>query len=415
MANGYDYRRYAILYVDDEERTLKNFRKAFENEFSVVTASSVREALQVIDERGDKVGVVITDQRMPGATGVDLLGKLRQSRPQIVRILATAYADIESAIGAVNSGAIYKYVVKPWDLQELHGTLLRAVEFFSVQRERDLLLREKLSVIQRLVIADRVSSLAALAAGLSHHIRNSMTALNCFLESASPAKLPRDNAEAFSTGAGFREDLWSLARNESAHIIDIVQRVAESVAQPAYSFTAMVELQQLVACSTVPVSGETRSLHESVSVSIAQGLPPLKVDQEMVQRLFRILIERTLRSGHTAAKVTVTVPKTMMVWSTPGVQVLFSGEGPAWSEADVAGLFTAFAPHRDPQDLGLDLLSAFFIAYHHGGDLLVHRDRPHGPGFELHLPFDPEAARRPELRQNLIDRLLTRFELWDSA
>jgi len=82
-------------------------------------------------------------------------------------MLTTAYSDLDSAIDAVNSGAIFKYVVKPWDLRELRGCLLRGMEFFLLQQERDTLLREKMSVLQRLVVTDRVRSLAILAAGLA--------------------------------------------------------------------------------------------------------------------------------------------------------------------------------------------------------------------------------------------------------
>ena len=116
----------------------------------------------------------MTDQRMPGEKGVWLLEKARQLRPRIIRILATAYADMDAAIAAVNTGAIYKYVTKPWDPPQLENTLKRGLEFFMVQRERDQLLKEKMSVLHNMMIADRIVSLGLLAAGLSHHIRNAL-------------------------------------------------------------------------------------------------------------------------------------------------------------------------------------------------------------------------------------------------
>src|SRR6266550_2311348 len=110
MASAYDYRKYAVLYVDDEVQSLKYFEKAYSKEFRVLTAASVDDALELLRLDGDNIGVIITDQRM-------------------LRMLTTAYSDIDSAIEAVNSGAIYKYVVKPWVVRELRGTLLRAMEF----------------------------------------------------------------------------------------------------------------------------------------------------------------------------------------------------------------------------------------------------------------------------------------------
>jgi response regulator RpfG family c-di-GMP phosphodiesterase len=100
---------------------------------------------------------------MPGEKGVQFLERTRQLHPRAIRILTTAYSDLNVAIEAVNSGAIYKYVTKSWDIPQLEVTLQRAVEFFFVQRERDLLLQEKLSMLQRMMIADRLLSLGNLS------------------------------------------------------------------------------------------------------------------------------------------------------------------------------------------------------------------------------------------------------------
>jgi two-component system probable response regulator PhcQ len=140
MNNLYDYKKFAILYVDDEEKSLKYFMRAFDEQFRIFTAPSAQEGLKLLEEHKDEIGLLMTDQRMPGEKGVWLLEKARQLRPRIVRILATAYSDMDAAIAAVNTGAIYKYVTKPWDPPQLENTLKRGLEFFMVQRERDQLL-----------------------------------------------------------------------------------------------------------------------------------------------------------------------------------------------------------------------------------------------------------------------------------
>src|SRR5436189_5915366 len=147
MHSFYDYKKFAILYVDDEEKSLNYFSRAFDEHFKTYTAANAADGFRLLEQHKDEIGVLMTDQRMPGEKGVQLLEKARQLRPKIIRILATAYSDIEAAVDAVNSGAIYKYVHKPWDVPQLHQTLRRAMEFFMVQRERDQLLREKLSVL----------------------------------------------------------------------------------------------------------------------------------------------------------------------------------------------------------------------------------------------------------------------------
>src|SRR6266568_4916496 len=193
MENFYDYKKYTILHVDDEEKSLKYFTRAFEDQFKILTATNAQDGLRLLEEHKDDIGILMTDQRMPGEKGVWLLEKARQLRPRIVRILATAYADMDAAIAAVNAGAIYKYVTKPWDPVQLELTLKQALEFFMVQEERDQLLREKMSVLRNMMIADRIVSLGLLAAGLSHHIRNSMVAVKTFLELA-PMKMSEEKA-----------------------------------------------------------------------------------------------------------------------------------------------------------------------------------------------------------------------------
>src|SRR5438094_4841861 len=194
MEHLYEYKKYAILYVDDEEKSLKYFTRAFEDQFRIFTAPNAQEGLKLLEEHKDDLGLLMTDQRMPGEKGVWLLEKARQLRPRIVRILATAYADMDAAIAAVNTGAIYKYITKPWDPPQLETTLKRALEFFIVQRERDQLLKEKMSVLHNVMIADRIVSLGLLAAGLSHHIRNSLVAVKTFLDLA-PTKLAEEKME----------------------------------------------------------------------------------------------------------------------------------------------------------------------------------------------------------------------------
>ena len=192
MQNSDDYKKFAILYVDDEEMSLKYFVRAFEHKFRILTAANAQEGLQILEAHRDEIGLLMSDQRMPGEKGVWLLEKSRQLQPRIIRILATAYADMDAAIAAVNTGAIYKYVTKPWDPPQLENTLARGLEFFMVQRERDDLLKEKISVLHNMMMADRVLSLGLLAAGMSHHIRNSLVAVKTFLDLA-PEQLRREN------------------------------------------------------------------------------------------------------------------------------------------------------------------------------------------------------------------------------
>ena len=93
MHNHCDYKRFAVLYVDDEETSLKLLPLAFQDHFRILTAPSARDGLKLLDQHKDEIGLLMTDERMPGERGVWLLEQARGLRPRIIRILATAYTD----------------------------------------------------------------------------------------------------------------------------------------------------------------------------------------------------------------------------------------------------------------------------------------------------------------------------------
>jgi two-component system response regulator AtoC len=128
-----DVKRYPILVVDDEQDNLDAFRFNFRKTFDILTASGGAEALQILADR--EVAVVVTDQRMPRMTGVELLREVRQRQPECVGIILTAFTDVDVLIEAINLGQVYRYITKPWDAKEVRGILQYAIERFDLTRE----------------------------------------------------------------------------------------------------------------------------------------------------------------------------------------------------------------------------------------------------------------------------------------
>lgn len=155
-----------ILIVDDEPQALKYFRMGLAADFSISVAASAAEAEEVLRKSGDAIAVLVTDQRMPERTGASLLASVRQSHPAIIRILTTAYSDLEGAIEAVNKGEVFRYITKPWNLDDLRQEMRIAIQVYELQRDRDALLVEKLSVKQRLKAAERARHLVAISGAL---------------------------------------------------------------------------------------------------------------------------------------------------------------------------------------------------------------------------------------------------------
>jgi DNA-binding NtrC family response regulator len=125
--------KYPILVVDDEPDNLDAIRFNFGKTLTLLPATSGDEALALA--RQHDVAVIVTDQRMPRMTGLELLRATRELRPDAVGIIMTAYTDVDVLIEAINLGRIYRYVTKPWDAKELRGVLTHAIERFALLRE----------------------------------------------------------------------------------------------------------------------------------------------------------------------------------------------------------------------------------------------------------------------------------------
>jgi serine/threonine-protein kinase len=115
-----------VLFVDDDERILNGVRAVFRQEYDVVVAPSGEAALEIVNRGG--VHVVVSDQRMPGMMGVELLRKVREVAPNAVRMLLTGYSDLASLVGSINEGEIFRFVKKPWDNDELRKDVADAVK-----------------------------------------------------------------------------------------------------------------------------------------------------------------------------------------------------------------------------------------------------------------------------------------------
>jgi response regulator RpfG family c-di-GMP phosphodiesterase len=130
-----------ILYVDDEEINLINFREALRDEFEIFTALSGEAALTIMAQEAD-IALVVSDQRMPGMKGVDLLARARELTPNAERVIITGYTDSQDIIAAINQGHVYRYILKPWTEDDLRVTITHAVERYHLKKHNQELVEE---------------------------------------------------------------------------------------------------------------------------------------------------------------------------------------------------------------------------------------------------------------------------------
>jgi class 3 adenylate cyclase len=130
-------KKFTILYVDDEKHNLTSFKAAFRREYNILTAASGQEGIEIMHQ--NEVNLVISDQRMPGMTGVQFLEQILPEYPEAIRMVLTGFSDIEAIIDAINSGGVFRYITKPWDEMELRMTIENARQMYDLQhKNRDL-------------------------------------------------------------------------------------------------------------------------------------------------------------------------------------------------------------------------------------------------------------------------------------
>ncbi len=415
MQSFYDYRRFAVLYVDDEEMSLKYFTRAFQDQFRILTATNAQDGFKLLEEHKDDIGLLMTDQRMPGEKGVWLLEKARQLRPRIIRVLATAYADMDAAIAAVNTGAIYKYVTKPWDPPQLENTLKRGLEFFMVQRERDQLLKEKMSVLHNMMIADRIVSLGLLAAGLSHHIRNALVAVKTFLDLA-PAKMEEEKMDLESLrNPDFWRGYYQNVQGQIEKINNLLKDLWTASEPPAFTFGDKVRLHEVVANEISQLQAGFAARKIEVQNQIPPSLPALTVDRPKFCRLFELLLKDEIASLPPGSRVTLSAK---LLNSAPTekqqIQVEVSDNGPGLPKEALRLVFDPFVVRSDsPREYGIHLMACYFIVHHHGGQIEARSEQGRGTTFSLRLPVNAEKAPPLKEESEFLQKVLLSETLWE--
>ncbi len=366
-----DYRQHLVLFVDDEQKTRKYFAKLFGKTFRVILAEDGVAGLERFREYQDEVGVVVTDQRMPNESGTDFLEKVALLKPGVVRILSTAYADIDAAVSSVNQGGIYRYITKPWEVPELEVTLKRAMELFLVRLEREELVRQKMMSVDILAASDRIISLAALAIFRDTSLRHVGEALKAVVRLSEE---PRGKAlpDSIATeGLSWRE----LYRRHLSFMGAVNSSLPQDLTSPA-------SLDYDNRCTVKEVLDPLVAEVSTITWSDARANPPdwpgpLNDIQAVIAPFLRTLAQIIEGEGEVRLEECLS-----------GVEVSFPGRS-IRSILQPAMCATAEEPSR----LAMELIAGCMRLTHHGGVLDFLPDPNHSES-RLRIGFDVSRIER---------------------
>ncbi len=131
---------YNILYVDDDEQNLYLFKVTFEDRYNIITVSNAEQAISYLKQKN--IHIAFVDQRIPDTNGIQILEQAIKLSPNTIRILITGYSDIDVAIEAINRGAVFRYISKPWNPDDIENTIQNAIEIYNLRQRNENLIVE---------------------------------------------------------------------------------------------------------------------------------------------------------------------------------------------------------------------------------------------------------------------------------
>jgi two-component system probable response regulator PhcQ len=382
---------FHILYVDDEEKSLRYFRQIFEDEYVIHTATNAADGFRILEEHGARIGILLTDQRMPGESGVELMERARRLQPNVIRILVTAYTDYDSAVKAVNEGRAWRYLHKPVDPEHFTLVLRDGMEAYLTLLNRERLLHEKADDLRTQLIADKVSGMGILAEGLNHHLRNALTVVRAFIDLA-PMKLMEEIDARHPRDPSF----WIETQNQAATQIDRIQSLLTHLAHASHARklarTEQVILHDLLNETQAAYAGHFQENRIKLSIDIAQNFPALLVHGERFRQLLRLLFIEELT--HLQPGDSIHIQASLQTDATGDYYAIITlTDNAAWGGPHDSGanLFDPFYTRsRKPDDFGVNMMACYVTMHLHGGTVSAKRLSPQGLELTLRLPLDPE-------------------------
>jgi len=401
---------YHILYVDDEEKALHYFKEIFGDDYTIHVANNAMDGYRILQNYGPQIGLLLTDQRMPGPSGVELMEHARKLNPNLVRILVTAYTDYHAAVDAVNSGRCFRYLHKPWDPDELGVVIKHALNYYHALIERERLLVEKAESVRNMLSADKVSGLGILAEGLNHHLRNALTVVRAFIDLA-PMKLMEEIGGAHPRDPSFWIDVQNQAQSQLERIQSMLARLAEASHSKRLERNDECHLSSVMSEMLELFSQQMKEKNLHLEISVDPGLPPVLVHGARFRQMWRLIFmeELTHLSPGDSIQISAKVRQDARGRSHLVMYVRDTG---VWEGADKpVNLFDPFYTRsRKPDDFGVNMMACYVTMHLHGGTAEARHLEPRGLELEFSLPV--ETNLDPKKEEDFFRTLLNHEQRW---
>ncbi len=389
--------RPTLLVVDDEPGVLRTVHDLLRIDYHVVTCQSGAEALEILRSNA-AIDVIMSDQRMPGMTGVEVLRHAREIRPEATRLLFTAYTEIRTVVDAINQGHVFRYLGKPWEPEELEATVRQAVEHHNLIVEKNRLLSELQETNAKLMEANRLKG--AFIEVASHELNTPVTVVLGMLELWRMTQ---------GVNASDVERQWvDRIGAAAARLARTVERMLKLVRNREFSQSVQwgsLDLDKVVREALEELAPYLELRRQSVIVQIEPDLGPIEADTSKIADVLTNLLANAVK--FTPDGGTIRVQARREEGSPDWVRVSITDQGVGVPPDDQSHLFEPFFTGFDTlrhssgdyqfgkRGIGLGLWLVKTFVELHGGRVEVSSMLGQGSTFAFLLPRSSASSTEP--------------------
>lgn len=335
--------------------------------------------------------MVISDQRMPGITGVELLKRIRESHPDTVRIIISAYSDASAILAAINEGQVYRFILKPWSPEEVETVVRQGLEHrlhvLAIRRlvgdlaERNESLSRAIAQLQatqvKLLHSAKLATVGQLTASIVHELKNHITGVRLLTEIVKESVVPEEFAEYVQTGHDSAQALFDLISgiNAFARKDDLTLK------------RRRCDAEELLRSALSIVRSDRRAKQRNLTFDVTPGLPPVVLDPDKLRQVVVNLLRNALDATEAGANIRLSLESVV-----PGnVQIQVRDDGTGIEDEALEQVFTPFFTTKE-NGLGLGLEICRNIVEAHGGRLSLESTLGQGTTVTVALPVQLETT-----------------------
>ena len=394
-------KQHTILVVDDEPFILEMLEDYLKEQYTVLTASTAEEALQILHDHPE-IDIIISDQRMPGMSGIEFLKKSLETHPNAERIIITAYADLESVLEGLNEARISYYFPKPIDLYQIKLAIQQLVEKIDLWQSNVELI-EQLKEQNRLIeqkISERTKELQLALQKLREH---QLLQQRFFNIAVHDLKNPLSTLRILCTEIGKLVDnaevqqLLAMAQdplNTMEELVQDILTVTRLQAEQDVLELQPVNLAELLQASVYEFAPQAEKKNIQLILDLPEDLPPIEGDYRRLKQVFDNLISNGIKYTPPGGTVTITASANQQA-----VTVAVRDTGVGMTPEDLEKVFGEFQtlsakPTGGESSTGLGLFIVHKIVTLHHGRITAASEGPgKGSTFTVTLPLRQPAKQ----------------------